>query len=1214
MSETKWTPAQKEAIYTDHAADGRGCNILVNAAAGSGKTAVLVERIIQKLIPNAENPETIDVDRLLVVTFTNAAAAEMQKRISDALLRELADADAKKAEILQRQIGLVHHADITTIDAFCLQTIRNYFHLLDIDPNFTIISEAEISLMQDEAAEELFEELYAAKDAAFTRLLCRYSDGRDDRALAELVQQIYHFMQSEPDPADWLQEKAAMYKMEDGENSPWIQLAMAQKETQLAGMCNMLLDMISQMAETCGIEFADRAALLQYVAENPPGTGEVSDVWKKYYAAVCSDYMQFSAMRGLGWDETCDRLRAFDKMRFDSRGIELKELAEEIKGQLNTVRTKKLPILLEIFDAPLAEKMEFLRETMYPMAEDLVGLVLQFDQKYREKKDKKNVLEFSDVEHLCLRLFREQPAVAAQFREKYIEILMDEYQDSNALQEAIFTAISRGNNFFMVGDMKQSIYRFRSGDPTIFKAKNDTYDKTPGAENRKIILSKNFRSRGEVLSGVNAVFTRIMSEAAGEMEYDKDQQLYLGDETYEPINPDYRPVCMAIEGKPTNSDEEPVEDIRLEARCVARKIRELKDSGFKVRDTKTVTEQDGNGNMQTVKKTVYRELENRDIVILMSSYKSAAHIFTEELESFGIPCFAQIGSYFERNEIKIMLSLVKIINNPYQDIPLLSVLRSPIGRFNDSELAQIRTYGGGRFYAAMRACAKMETSLGAKCAGWIAKLSGWRDAAKYMSSDKLLWTLYEETDFYAFVGALDGGEDAQANLRLLFERAKLFEGSGYKGLFNFARYINRIRKKETDLSAADLLGENHDVVRLMTIHKSKGLEFPVVFLSGTGKSFYNPDATGSVILHKNLGLGMEYINFEESYKTTTLARNIIKQEIHRENISEEIRKLYVALTRAKEKLFVTGFVKGRNAIDIDHYAKSGLTAAEQSWQAALPKTAQRFDAETVLQKKHYLDWVAPVAMQDSAWIYEPIAYEEAVSGEYIVTGAEQDTAPAALERLVSALDFQYPYTVPRDMPVKISVTELKQNQNQNADLELREIPDFLAAEKPLTGAAAGTALHTAMQKIPPTADMDIGYVQDWLIKLTQTGVLTEAEAACVQPEKILRFYQSPLGKRLLASPKVWREQPFEIVIPAEEAGYAGTGETVILQGVIDCCFAEDDALVLVDYKTDYYKKKEEVLAKYTIQLEYYAKALVQILKKPVKNKYLYLFYGEDVIE
>lgn len=440
----------------------------------------------------------------------------------------------------------------------------------------------------------------------------------------------------------------------------------------------------------------------------------------------------------------------------------------------------------------------------------------------------------------------------------------------------------------------------------------------------------------------------------------------------------------------------------------------------------------------------------------MSSYKNAASIYTEELSAFGIPCFAETGGYFERNEIKIMLSLIKIINNPYQDIPLLGVLRSPIGNFSDSNLARIRTFGEGRFYTALKACAGSEDRLAAQCATFLDKLSRWREYTKYMSSDKLLWTLYEETEFYSFVGALEGGEDAQANLRLLFQRAKLFESSGYKGLFNFARYINRIRKKEEDLSTAGMVGEVHDVVRLMTIHKSKGLEFPVVFLAGTGKRFFSRDDQGSVLLHKELGLGMDYINFEESYKMPTIAKTAVAAAIHRESISEEIRKLYVALTRAKEKLFVTGVVAGRDASDPDKYAKSGLNREEAGWDKALADEDAAFDPAAVLESKRYIDWVAPAARVSVEWIYEPVSCDEAMQGVYIVPEGEKKDRQIGFEEIEAILGFTYPYSIPQDMPVKMAVTELERYRQGKFEAEamLREIPDFMKEDAPITPAAA----------------------------------------------------------------------------------------------------------------------------------------------------------------
>lgn len=1219
MSKTRWTDDQLAAIYTGKAAAGGGCNILVNAAAGSGKTAVLVERIIQKLIPNAQDASCIDVDRLLVVTFTNAAAAEMRQRVSDALARELAAAeDAERVRLLKRQLSLVHSADITTIDSFCLKAVRNYFHLLHIDPNFTIATGAELELMKDEAMETLFDALYEEENGDFLELACLYTNGRDDEGLRELVKEIYNFTRSFPDPRGWMEEKRDMFLLPEGaQGSVWMQDSIAEKDRLIDTALQTLEDALAAMARaSLGREPAPGEAA-RLMEQHPAEKGDaLFDDWGSYYQAVKTDYQAIAALRGLDWDGACHAVRRLEFGRINARGLKYRELTEGVKEQINTVRKKLTGQLRDVVGRTVAETETQLREHAYPAARKLVWLTEQFEDALAELKDSKNALEFSDIEHLCLELFENNPEVAAEFRGRYEEILMDEYQDSNALQEAIFNAISRGDNLFMVGDMKQSIYRFRSADPTIFKQKNDTYDKAPGAKNRKIVLSRNFRSRREVLDGANAVFARVMSERAGELEYDADQRLYLGDESYEQANPSYLPECCVIEGYPKNAEEtlEKLDKTRLEARFIAQKIRELKETGFLVRDFETRMVPAADGGFREEKKAVYRPVQNRDIAILMSSHRSAADVYRQELASYGTECFVETGGYFEREEVKTVLALIKIIGNPYQDIPLLAVLRSPIGGFDEHMLAQIRTRHEGAFYKALKAASEEDTALGRRCGEFTARLARWRRYSKYMSSDKLIWTLFEETQYYMFCGALPEGDALQANLRMLFERAKLFEKSGYKGLFNFIRYISRIRRKEEDLSAACMLGEQHDVVRIMTIHKSKGLEFPIVFLAGTAKEFYSREHTGSVILHKDLGFGMDDVNFEESYRIPTLSKTAVAVAIQREGISEEIRKLYVALTRAKEKLFVTAVVDGRNMEDAAAYAASGAAAREQKWDGLL--AGARMDPQDVLAVRTFIDWVAPVARKDETWEYAVIPYEEVLDYRPVLREPAAAEDAEDIGGLLEQMEYRYPYEEIEALPTKVSVTGLKQLKTGRAEeLTLRRRPAFMEEQGPVRAAEAGTAVHLVLQKLPPAAGMEEAVIKQCISDLTTAQELTEAEAAAVDTEKLLRYYRSDLVRRMLESGKVYREVPFEAAFPAAGLGlHPDSGEPVILQGMIDCYFEEDGGITLVDYKTDFYRHKEELAEKYRVQLELYARAIEKITKKIVKHKILYLFFGNDVIE
>ena len=735
--------------------------------------------------------------------------------------------------------------------------------------------------------------------------------------------------------------------------------------------------------------------------------------------------------------------------------------------------------------------------------------------------------------------------------------------------------------------MKQSIYRFRSSDPSIFKAKSDLYVNKKGAKNRKIILSRNFRSRKEVLSAVNDLFSAIMSEEAGELNYDSDQMLYPGNENFTLPGGSYLPECCIIAQPEKDDDADDISSPELEAAFIAREINRLKMNHFQI------TEKDGST----------RSIENRDIVILMSSYKAAADIYTSVFSDAGIECFAESQSYFERSEIRLIVALLKTILNPYNDIPLIGVMRSPVASFTDDELALIRSFSDGNFYNAVQTIAQNyrngeildEEQLFAakKSADFLSRLTRWREYSRYMPADRLIWTLYEESDFYAFAGAMPDGEETQANMRLLFERAKEFENNGFQGLFSFIKYIERIKKSENDMSSANLVGEGHNVVRLMTIHKSKGLEFPVVFIAGGNKKFRFDGGKGDVILHKDLGIAASWIDFEESVRYETPAKAIFKSVISSEQISEEIRKLYVAATRAREKLYFIASVGNIDKFMPDKQgALSGGTIA--------PKE--------VLSSGCFADWVVPVALHSENWIFRTDDGADLIIGN---SGSKEECEAVCDIDISRIMDFKYPHTAAANLPTKVSVSELKSRR----ETTLVPMPEFLSGSR-TDGAYYGSAIHSAMQNFVPCAGMDEEYARSELSRLAVSGLLTAAELEIINPRKILDFYRSEIGIRLLNSNKVMREQTFEISAPASYL-FPGTDapddENILLQGVIDCWFEEDDGIVLLDYKTDSFNDAEEIRRKYARQVELYAYALEKITKKTVKNKYIYLFFDNSVL-
>ncbi len=1218
MSERSWTPEQRDAInakWINREKTKRG-NILVNAAAGSGKTAVLVERVIKKLMPE-DGSDGISLDRLLVVTFTNAAAAEMQERIGEALSKKLAEAiaehDYKKQKFLKKQISLLPFSDITTIDAFCLKTIRNHFHLLNINPDFSIMDSGELELLKADAIDELFEELYAENNEQFFRLLSMYTDGRDDAVVGELIKKIYLFTRSFPDPRGWLLEKLDMYKAEN--TTRWMEDAELSAKAGARKAFFKLKTAADIMVREVFPDAEDIEA--EMLAMPPREENELYLAWGSYYTAVFDDYFRMKELLDADWDRAAELL-ALPNVKLNEKAVFIdkerqitnKELREQVKNLRDSAKDDAAE-MKKIFATPQAAMLSMVSEKLYPAVEALVELTLRFDAVYSGMKSKKNVMEFSDVEHRALGLFCQFPEVCEEFKARYEEILMDEYQDTNRLQEEIFSKISTGDNLFMVGDMKQSIYRFRSSDPAIFKEKSGYYKKGENAENRKIVLGRNFRSRLEVLDAVNDIFEMIMTERAGGIDYDEDQRLNPGDTTYKQENDDYRAELIVLEEKGKNS-ELIIDKATLEARAIANRILKLREEGFKVRSFAMEPVPDPETG-ELVKKRVehYRDLQNKDITILMSSYKGVADIFTDELSKAGIACYAESDGYFERNEIKLIMALLKIIGNPYQDIPLLGVLRSPIGGFTDDDLVNIRLSGDGYIFSAMKSFAKKQEEeipdatvikSAEKTADFLAKLERWRGYAKYMPSDKLLWTLYEETELYSFVGALYGKEEAQANLRLLFERAKKYEGSGYKGLFNFVRYISLLKKKNEDLTTAQQVSENHDVVRIMTIHKSKGLEFPVVFLAGAGRKFNMRDTSGSVLLHKDWGFGLDHIDAEKSIKSKSITKTVVANAITGESIAEEIRKLYVALTRAKEKLIVTATVKGRDKDDA-----AGLDETLARW-----RDTEIMPADEVLGTGCFADWVGPAAVHSPVnWKVIPIEYGKLDEEIYNIEETPAENAETGYD-VARLLGYRYRYENAADIPTKVSVSELKRKASLT---KLVKAPEFMRGEAEVRGAARGTVIHYIMQEIPLAEVMDEEYVAGFIAAEVASGRLTQAEADAADASAIAGFYNSELGERIRRSEDIFRERAFEIEISARLVDEAfPEEEQVILQGIIDCYFEEEGEYVLVDYKSDYYTDPAEMREKYAIQLELYASAIERITGKRVRSRYLYLLHKGEAVE
>ena len=830
MSETKWTDEQQQAI------DTRRCNLLVAAAAGSGKTAVLVERII-KIITNEENP--VDIDKLLVVTFTSAAAAEMRERIAAAISKALEKNPNSKN--LQKQLTLLSRANITTMHSFCLDVIKNYFYTIDLDPSFRIADETEITLMKNEIIEDIFEELYEEDNQYFKELVEAYSSAKDDEKLKDIILNLYKFSMSGPWPERWLIEKAEEFNistLEELDKTKWVEILKDNIRVEVKGFINMYHKAIEIINDTEGLE--------AYLGTFRGDLECLKNVYESLNHGLAEIY---AALNGV----------VFTKLKTVRKSAVADENAQETVKSIRDAVKKKIKSLTEdSFTLTPEESLQGIKD-VYPYMKELSRITLDFLNKFNEKKREKNLLDFNDLEHLCLKILIDRDennniipsSVAEHFKEFFDEVLVDEYQDSNNVQETIIDLVSRKNgdnpNVFMVGDVKQSIYRFRQAKPELFLDKYNRYPLVSVGRERKIQLYKNFRSRDEVLGGVNFIFKMVMSNVVGELEYTDGEALYLGAAFLENNDEDSEVggnIELHMIDKSGNEaeeggeeelqeseEEEVVDAISLEAKLVSKRIKELfeaKDGKrFKVFDKET---------------KAYRDVKYKDIVILLRATKNWSEIFLDELGAEGIPVYADTGSgYFESIEIRTIMSLLKIIDNPLQDVPI-AVLKSPIMGFTAEELSEIRLLNKERyFYEIIKDIYddeyEVSDTLKAKCNKVISDLDKWRNKTIYTPIDEFIWYLYMDTAYYGYVGAMPNGTLRQSNLKILFQRAKQYESTSFKGLFNFITFINKLRKSSGDMGSAKILGEHEDVVRIMSIHKSKGLEFPIVFTCGMGKQF-----------------------------------------------------------------------------------------------------------------------------------------------------------------------------------------------------------------------------------------------------------------------------------------------------------------------------------------------------------------------------------------
>lgn len=1246
MSRT-WTPEQRAAFSR------RNRNILVSAAAGSGKTAVLVERIIRYLV---DETDPVDIDRLLVVTFTNAAAHEMKERIGKALAKRLTEEPHNKH--IERQLLLLGKASISTLHAFCLDIIRqNYYllklpHNLSLDPAFRIADEIEAALLKQEVLDEVLEECYGEEDPVFLQVVESFGGERDDSKLQDLILKIYNFSRSQAEPYLWLDTAADVFQanLED-QRVNILFYNMAASITTALEEALTKLQRAEGLAKLPGgpyiyqqnlreeiLQLEEAIALL----EKPASSG--------YWTAV------YQVLREIKFG----RLKA-------CRG----EIDEKLKAEAQDFRNEAKKIVQKIQQEFLARKPEELLQDMQEMAPlmaALCQLVAHFSKAFLAAKLERNILDFSDIEHFTLNLLRVQEEgkwyptdLALKLKQRYKEVLLDEYQDINNVQETILKLVSREDsldpNLFMVGDVKQSIYGFRLADPRLFLQKYQKYSKD-SPQDEKIVLSRNFRSRENIIHGVNYVFRQVMMDKAGGLAYDSDAELVYG-AAYPALPEEEEALAGPIEvhivekaskeeiGEEEKEEEdkpfEPKEDLdllQMEAKIVGERIQEL--LGRKVWDKDTGE---------------FRAIHYRDIVILLRSTKTAAPLFLEELRQLAIPAYADSGTgYFDAQEVQTVLALLKVIDNPRQDIPLTAVLCSPLVELTPEELANIRLQRPqGDFYNAVRLAARRETGKLKKILRTFLKdLHYWRTFARRHSLVDLIWLIYRETNFYSYVGALPGGKQRQANLRFLLERAKQYEATNMKGLFKFLRFLEKLQDSNNDLGAARALGENEDVVRIMSIHKSKGLEFPVVFLAGLGKGFNMKDINEEILIDRDLGLGPMWVDSEHRLKYPTLAKLAIKSKLKREMIAEEIRILYVAMTRAQEKLIMVGGVKQ-------------LGKKANNWSNLLFHSPWELPLNIVRGAKSLGDWIGPCLMRHPtgkklrslANLAEQQEtgfnlFQEDKSQWHIyfwnqgsLPGQDQDRENSYQEQLsriknflpveeeeqgaeaVQRLRWQYSYQFLADIPAKLSVTEIKNryqllaqdefsnNTTYTYERHFAARPQFLQEESGLSASERGSAFHLVMRHLELSSEMTEDNINRQIKAMIDKEIISPVQGKVVDALAIVQFFQSSVGSRMLKSPQVIREIPFTLEFPAGELypERQELKEDLLLQGTIDCLFAEEDGLVLLDYKTDLVTKDTLDLLKlrYQVQMDLYSRAVETILQKPVKDKYFYSFAVGEAI-
>ena len=1255
----KFTPEQQRVIELHNS------NILVSAAAGSGKTAVLVERII-RMICDGEHPA--DIDRLLIVTFTNAAAAEMRERIAAGIAARL-EADPGN-EHIQKQSALLHNAQITTIDSFSLFLIRNHFNEIGLDPDFRVADEGEIKLLQQEVLAQLLEDAYAGQfvpeaPEQFHACVEYFCPGGRESVLEQHILNLSRYAGSFPWPAEWLEERKNDYAAGDME-------ALVHSDYG-----QYLTERVNRTVEGC-LEKLREVKRLCELPDGPYMYGELTEAEIEQLERLtsCKDLEEQAAKVPT---VTFGRLPS---KKDDSVDPAKRELAKAIR---NSVKDTLSDLSESYFKTPLELAVEQGKACREPLR-ILLDLVLEFDRRLLAAKQERHLIDFSDMEHYALQIllkrekveesggtgtdrtetkYRIVPSdVAMEYRQYFQEILIDEYQDSNLVQEYLLSAISGEEegryNRFMVGDVKQSIYKFRLARPELFLEKYDTYQET--GDLCRIDLAKNFRSRIQVVDAVNDVFSRIMSREIGGIAYDDKAALYPGAGYPAQEDPAYGSELLLIR-KPEKGEREEsgigeqhaegagvlvdYDNVRqLEALAIAAHIKQLKGS-LKVMEKST-------GELRPVRYS--------DMVILLRTTSGWDEEFKKILEQQGIPVYITSKTgYFGALEVQELLQFLRVLDNPRQDIPLFGVMQSVFGGFTQEEIAQIRSGGEGHsrkrmtLYEALKEVAQSgrteDTELSIKANDFLQRIDHYRNLTPYTSIRDLLQRILDDYDYLNYVTALPTGSKRRANVEMLLTKASAFEKTSYFGLFHFIRYMEQLEKYDVDYGEADTLDENADVVRIMSIHKSKGLEFPVVFVSGLSKRFNMQDANQSLIVDMDLGVAVDYVDSVRRIKNKTLRRAVLSAKMKEDNLAEELRVLYVALTRAREKLILTAV----------------LDKADEKWELAQMTGQERLTYLDFCEAGSYMDFLLPILPKTGIAMKtlrtEDLAAEELgeqlrmgdrreqlrliACGETPLTGDPEENE-RKLMHLRERFAYQYPHPGLQKLYTKTTVSELKIAAMAEKDeaafhtFEEKEvvpyIPGFRREQEKVSGAVRGNAFHRVMElldfmyvfvesglfeKCPGDyetyrkrldAERLKNRLEEFLQRETISLRLTEEYAKAVSLPKILNFLEQELAYRMWRAQEqglLYREQPFVLGIDAKRLDPdLPEGEKVLIQGIIDVFFIEDGEIVLLDYKTDVIDSLEALWNRYNVQIQYYEEALTKLMQMPVKERILYSFYLE----